>query len=63
MSLWAFRFVLWYICILMVQPQNRFPFLWPLHIADICVVMAVGLHVLSMITEKKPVIRFGARFS
>ncbi len=52
--------MLWYICILMVQPQNRFPILWPLHIADICVVMAVGLHVLSMVTEKKPVIRFGA---
>ena len=60
MSLWAFRFMLWYICILMVQPQNRFPFLWPLHIADICVVMAVGLHVASMLTEKKPLIRFGA---
>jgi hypothetical protein len=59
MSLWAFRFLLWYICILMVQPQNRFPFLWPLHIADISVIMALGLHVASAITEKRPVIRFG----
>lgn len=60
MSLWAFRFLLWYICILMVQPQNRFPFLWPFHIADISVVLAVGLHVTSMLTEHKPVVRFGA---
>lgn len=59
MSLWAFRFLLWYICILMVQPQNRFPFLWPLHIADISIMMAVGLHVASSISEKRPVIRMG----
>ncbi len=23
MSIWAFRFLLWYLCILLVQPQNR----------------------------------------
>ncbi|MBN2562050.1 MAG: O-antigen ligase family protein [Phycisphaerae bacterium] len=59
MSLWSFRFVLWYICILMVQPQNRFPFLWPFHIADICVMAAVVLHGLSALSEKRPLIRFG----
>jgi hypothetical protein len=59
MSLWAFRFLLWYICILMVQPQNRFPFLWPLHIADISVIMAVVLHIGSVIIEKRPVLRLG----
>jgi hypothetical protein len=60
MSLWAFRFLLWYICILMVQPQNRFPFLWPLHIADLSIMAAVGLHIASAIAEKRAVIRFGA---
>jgi hypothetical protein len=33
MSLWAFRFLLWYLCILLVQPQNRFTFLWPFRMA------------------------------
>ena len=59
MSLWAFRFLLWYICILMVQPQNRFPILWPLHIADISIIMAVGLHVASVVSEKRQLLRFG----
>lgn len=59
MSLWAFRFLLWYIVILMVQPQNRFPALWPLHIADLSIMGAVGLHIAGAITEKRPVIRFG----
>lgn len=60
MSLWAFRCLLWYICILMVQPQNRFPFLYSLHIADISVIMAVGLHLASAILEHRPIIRFGS---
>jgi hypothetical protein len=59
MSLWAFRFLLWYICILFIQPQNRFPFLWPLHIADISIIAAVALHIASSVTEKRPMIRFG----
>ena len=59
MSLWAFRFLLWYICILFTQPQNRFLFLHPLHIADICVIASLGLHFFSAMQEGKLLIRFG----
>jgi ElaB/YqjD/DUF883 family membrane-anchored ribosome-binding protein len=59
MSLWAFRFLLWYVCILMVQPQNRFPVFYSLHIADLSVLAAVGLHIFSAASEKRPPIRFG----
>jgi O-Antigen ligase len=59
MNLWAFRFMLWYICILLVQPQNRFTFLWPLHIADISFILGVGLHSLSSLELRRPLIRFG----
>ncbi len=58
-SLWAFRFLLIYICILCVQPQNRFTFLYPLHIADLSVMGAIGLHFISATQEGKPFIRFG----
>lgn len=44
---WALRFLLWYVCILFTQPQNRFYFLYPFHIADICVLGALGFHFLS----------------
>ncbi len=60
MNLWAFRFVLWYICIMLVQPQNRFTFLWPLHIADLSFIMAVCLHVLACLQRKQPILRLGA---
>ena len=59
MSLWAFRFLLWYICVLMVQPQNRFTFLYPLHIADLCVMGAVGFHVMSALSEGRSLLRMG----
>jgi hypothetical protein len=59
MSLWSFRFLLWYICVLMVQPQNRFPFLWPLHIADISFIAALGLHLISALQERRPLFRAG----
>ena len=58
-SLWAFRFLLFYIAILCIQPQNRFPFLHPMHIADLCIMGAVGLHFLSFSQEKRPLIRLG----
>ena len=57
MSLWGFRFLLWYICILFVQPQNRFSFLWPLKIADIAFIAAVGLHVMGCLESRRPLIR------
>ena len=59
MSLWAFRFLLWYICIMLVQPQNRFTFLWPLHIADLSFIAAIGLHALSCLEKQRFPIRFG----
>lgn len=59
MSLWAFRFLLFYICVLLVQPQNRFPFLHPFHIADILVGGAIVLHLASASEEGRPVVRFG----
>jgi hypothetical protein len=59
MSLWAFRFILWYVCIMFVQPQNRFNFLWPLRIANLSFLIAVGLHVFSCMESKRPLIRLG----
>ena len=59
MSLWGFRFLLWYICVLLVQPQNRFTFLWPLHIADISFITAVALHVLSCMESRRLIVRPG----
>lgn len=59
MALWAFRFLLWYICILIVQPQNRFPILYPLRIANVCALAAIGLHIASCLVEKRPILRAG----
>lgn len=59
MSLWAFRFLLWYICIMIVQPQHRFAFLMPFRIANICMIIATGLHVAACMTQGRPVIRLG----
>jgi hypothetical protein len=59
MNLWAFRFVLWYICILLVQPQNRFLFLWPLRIAYTSFLIAMGLHVFSCMEDGRPIVRIG----
>lgn len=59
MSLWAFRFVLFYLTILLVQPQNRFPFMWGWRLALISMVLAMVLHAVSSSQEGKPVIRFG----
>lgn len=59
MSLWAFRFLLWYITIMIVQPQNRFLFLYPLRIANMSILLAIGLHIVSALTEKRPLVRMG----
>lgn len=58
-SLWAFRFLLFYICILCVQPQNRFTFLHSMHIADISVMAAVGLHLVAVAQEGQRFLRLG----
>ena len=59
LSLAAFRMLLVYIVVLFVQPQNRFTFLWPLHIADLSFIAAVGLHVLACMQEGRPLLRMG----
>ena len=59
MNLWSFRFILWYICILLVQPQNRFTFLWPLRIANLAFIIGVGLHILACLEERRPIVRLG----
>jgi hypothetical protein len=58
-SRWGFRFLLLYICVLYTQPQNRFLFLHPLHIADLCILLSLGFHVLGANQEGRPIIRFG----
>ena len=59
MSLWGFRFLLWYVCILLVQPQNRFTFLWPLRIANLSFIIATCLHVLSCMDGRRAPLRMG----
>jgi hypothetical protein len=59
MSLWAFRFLLWYICVLLVQPQNRFTFLWPLRIANLSFIIATCLHILSSMEQRRAIVRMG----
>lgn len=59
MSLWAFRFLLWYICIMLVQPQNRFTFLWPLRIANLSFILAVCLHIVACMETRRPLVRMG----
>lgn len=59
LGLWAFRMLLVYVCILLTQPQNRFTFLWPLHIAELSFIAAVGLHVLACMQERRSLLRFG----
>lgn len=59
MSLWAFRFILWYVCILLVQPQNRFTILWPFRIAYMSFLIAAGLHIFSCMEGERPLLRLG----
>ena len=59
LSLAAFRMLLVYVVIMFVQPQNRFTFLWPLHIADLSFMGAVGLHIMACVQDRRPFIRFG----
>ncbi len=59
MSLWAFRFVLFYILILLIQPQNRFPVLWPFRIANLAMIIALVLHIMASAQEGVRIIRWG----
>ena len=56
---WAFRFTMWFILVLLTQPQFRFYFLIPFHLADIAFIGGFGFHVLDCMNNSKPFIRFG----
>lgn len=58
-SRWSFVFLMWYMTILCVQPQNRFPFLISLHIADIAVIGSFGMHFLASSGSGQSFMRFG----
>lgn len=60
MKRFSLIFLLWYICVLCVQPQNRFLFLYPYHIADLCVMGAVGFHLLGVMTQGGSFVRVGS---
>jgi len=59
MARWAFRFLLFYIVILCVQPQNRFYFLYPLRIANLSIILAVLLHFISHQESNRQLLRLG----
>ena len=59
MKRWGFCALLWYICIMFVQPQNRFTFLWPLHIAELTFLVAFALHAYVCLRDGAPLIRWG----
>lgn len=50
---------MWYICVLCVQPQNRFMFLYPMHIAELCIIFCLAFHVMACGGEGRPVLRLG----
>ena len=56
---WAFRFLLFYIVVLFTQPQNRFVWMYNLHLADICIAGALILHIPACALEKRAFLRFG----
>lgn len=59
MKRWGFCLLLWYVCIMFVQPQNRFTFLWPLHIAELTFLGAFAFHAYVCLRDGTPLIRLG----
>lgn len=55
----AFLLTLFYVTILLTQPQNRFIFLHPFRIANLAMVIAIGCHIMSVLAENRPLIRLG----
>jgi O-antigen ligase len=55
----AFFFTLLHIAIHMTQPQNRFLWLYPFQIAQLTFIIALGCHLMAVMSEDKPFIRFG----
>ncbi|GEM_PF-564031 len=59
LSRWAFTFVLFYICVMLTQPQNRFLFFHPFRPAMLSMVAAMGLHFMACLQDNRPLIRMG----
>lgn len=59
MSRWAFLFLMYYVCILFTQPQNRFYFLYPYRIAQLSILLALACHFFACMQEQRPLIRMG----
>jgi hypothetical protein len=55
----AFLFILYYLAITLTQPQNRFLFLYPFRIALLAFMLAFVFHLMAVMQEGKPLIRFG----
>jgi hypothetical protein len=55
----AFLFLLFYVAVGMTQPHNRFLFLYPFKLAQLCFILGAGFHLLSVMNEEKPLIRLG----
>lgn len=55
----SYLFLMYYIAIGMTQPQNRFVFLHPFRIAQLAFLFAFGFHILAVMQEEKPLVRFG----
>ena len=55
----SFLFLLYYVAIGMTQPQNRFLFLYPFRIAQLAFIIALVFHIMAVMQEEKPLIRFG----
>jgi hypothetical protein len=56
---WAFFFLMVHIAIHFTQPQNRFLFFYPFKIAQLSILIAMGLHLASVLTEERPLLRMG----
>lgn len=59
LSRWSFIFLLWHICIHFTQPQNRFLFLYPFRIAQLTILIALGLHIFACMQDRQPILRMG----
>lgn len=55
----SFLFLMYYVAVGMTQPQNRFVFLHPFRIAQLAFLIAAFFHILAVMQEEKPLIRFG----
>src|SRR5258706_6355931 len=54
---WGYRGLLAFTAVLLLRPQDRFPVLNPLHIAEICAFIGIGPMLLHRITRRLPVFR------